>query len=108
MNKKFVSITVLLLLLVSTVPISQGNSNGRYSSASGCGGCHGSAGGATVAVSGLPSSYTAGQSYTLTVSVSGGPSGSNGGFSIEVDKGQFSTPGTVSYTHLTLPTILRV
>ncbi len=93
MNKKFVSITILLLLLVSTVPISQGTSNGRYSSASGCGGCHGSSGGATVAVSGLPSTYTAGQSYTLTVSVSGGPSGNNGGFSIEVDKGQFSTPG---------------
>ena len=78
-------------MLVSLVPTSLGKSGGIYNSASGCS-CH-YASSATVSMSGHPSAYTAGSTYTLQISVSGGVSGSAGGFSLEVDKGTLSTGG---------------
>jgi hypothetical protein len=80
-----------LLLAVSGVNLVDANSSGKYQSASGCS-CH-YGGSATVSMSGQPATYTAGQTYTLSISVSGGVSGSNGGFSLEVDKGTLSTGG---------------
>ena len=80
-----------LLLAVSGANLVDANSSGKYQSASGCS-CH-YGGSATVSMSGQPSTYTAGQTYTLSISVSGGVSGSNGGFSLEVDKGILSTGG---------------
>ena len=44
----------------------------------------------------FPSSYTAGQTYSIQLSVSGGASGTDGGFNVEVDKGTFSTGGSSS------------
>ncbi len=95
MNKGVISTFIILILLCSVLPTSEGSSNGKFNSASGCGSnssCHGPSGGATVSMSGHPSSYTAGQTYTLSISVTG-PSGNNGGFSLEVNKGQLSTGG---------------
>jgi len=80
-----------LLLAVSGANLVDGNSGGKYQSGSGCS-CH-YGGSATVSMSGQPATYTAGQTYTLSISVSGGVSGSAGGFSLEVDKGTLSTGG---------------
>ncbi len=75
-------------------PITQGKENGKFNSGSGCG-CHSQSGStiATASLSGTPAQYVAGQTYTLSVGVSGGVSGSNGGFSLDVDKGTFSYIG---------------
>ena len=78
-------------MLVSLVPTSLGNSGGKFSSGTGCG-CH-YGGSATVSMTGQPSSYTPGSTYTLSISVSGGVSGSAGGFSLDVNKGTLSTGG---------------
>ncbi|MCH1443167.1 MAG: hypothetical protein L7U53_04775, partial [Candidatus Poseidoniaceae archaeon] len=72
-------------------------SGGIYGQSTGCGGgyCHGSGTQtATLSMSGQPTTYAAGSTYTLTVSVTGGVSSSNGGFSLDVDKGSLSSPGT--------------
>ena len=45
----------------------------------------------SVSISGLPTNYDVNKLYQVTVSVSGGVSGSSGGFSLEVDKGTLST-----------------
>ena len=78
-----------MLLLV---PAIQGYEGGVYNQASGCG-CHSgtTAPGASVSISGLPTNYDVNKLYQVTVSVSGGVSGSSGGFSLEVDKGTLST-----------------
>ncbi|MGB1459159.1 MAG: hypothetical protein ACPG7N_03045, partial [Candidatus Thalassarchaeaceae archaeon] len=74
MRLKIISVVIVGLMLASTVPLSMGKQNGIYNSASGCG-CH-YASSATVSMSGHPSAYTAGSTYTLQISVSGGVSGS--------------------------------
>ena len=91
MRLKIVSVVIIGLMLASTVPLSDAKQNGIYSSGTGCS-CH-YGGSATVSMTGQPTSYTAGQSYTLSISVSGGVSGSAGGFSLDVDKGTLSTGG---------------
>ena len=91
-NRKLVPLALVLILLFSMAPLTSGNSGGIYNQGSGCGGgyCHGSNTNAVVSMSGQPASYTAGQSYTLSISVTGGASGNNGGFSLDVDKGTLS------------------
>ena len=76
-------------------PLTTGNSNGIYSSGSGCGGgyCHGSNTNAVVSMSGQPASYTPGQTYTLSISVTGGASATQGGFSLDVSTGTLSAGG---------------
>ncbi len=93
MNKKSLPIFLVLIILVSFVPTTLGNSNGKYSSGSGCGCHYGSS--ATVTMSGQPSSYTPGSTYTLSISVSNGVSGTKGGFSLEASSGTLTTAGTV-------------
>ena len=91
MRLKSASVLIITLMLISTIPTSMGNSSGKFSSGSGCS-CH-YGGSATVSMSGQPSSYTPGSTYTLSISVSGGVSGSAGGFSLDVSKGTLSTGG---------------
>ena len=93
MSQRGVIVAVTLATLLLLVPAIQGYENGVYNQASGCG-CHSQTGTtpASVSISGLPSSYDVNKLYQLTVSVSGGVQGSNGGFSLEVDKGTLSTP----------------
>ena len=88
---RLVSILLVAILLTSVAPLSFGYQNGLHSNSSGCG-CH-YGGSATVSMSGHPSSYTASQTYTLSISVSNGVSGSAGGFNLEVNKGTLSTGG---------------
>ncbi len=85
---------VLLILLISVIPLTEGKENGKLNSGTGCG-CHSQSGSnvATPSLSGTPAKYTPGQSYQLTISVTGGVSGSGGGFSLDIDKGSMSYLG---------------
>ena len=89
-RRAITALSVVALLLL--VPAIQGYSSGVYNRASGCN-CHSQSGSnpASVGISGLPSSYDANNLYQLTVSVNGGVSGSDGGFSLQVNKGTLST-----------------
>ena len=92
MRLKIASILLISILLASTVPTSIGYSNGVYNrGSSGCS-CHGYSS-ATVSMSGHPSSYTPGTTYTLQISVSSGQG--NGGFSLDVNTGTLTTGGSV-------------
>ena len=87
MRLKAASLLLVSILLASTVPTSIGYSNGKYNSgSSGCS-CHGY-NVVTVSMSGQPSSYNPGTTYTLQISVSGS---GNGGFSLDANKGTLST-----------------
>jgi len=86
-----------ILCLAMAAPMSNAYSGGIYGQGTGCGGgyCHGSGTQtATVSLSGEPTTYTAGSTYTLSISVTGGASSTNGGFALDVDKGTLSSPGT--------------
>jgi hypothetical protein len=96
MKKKLLPLSLVMLLLLSMAPPSSGNSNGIYNQGSGCGGgyCHGNNINAAVSMTGQPASYTPNQTYTLSISVTGGSSGStNGGFSLDASKGTLSAGG---------------
>lgn len=86
-----------ILCLAMASPMSNAYSGGIYGQGTGCGGgyCHGSGTQtATVSLSGEPTTYTAGSTYTFSISVTGGTSSTNGGFALDVDKGSLSSPGT--------------
>ena len=90
--KAIVLSAVIAMVMLS--PIIEANSNGRHYSSGGCG-CHSS--GSSVSISeNFPSSYTAGQTYSIQLSVSSSVSGTYGGFNVEVDKGTFATGGSSS------------
>jgi hypothetical protein len=91
MNRKFLVAAMVLLVLLGSTPITQGNSNGIHNRSTGCS-CHSPSGttAATVSLTGHPAQYTAGSTYTLSISVSNGVSGNGGGFNLEVDKGTLS------------------
>ena len=83
-----------IVAMVMLSPIIEANSSGRHYSSGGCG-CHSS--GSSVSISeNFPSSYTAGQTYSIQLSVSSSVSGTYGGFNVEVDKGTFATGGSSS------------
>ena len=92
MNRKPLVVILVLLVLLGSSPLTQVNSSGVYNQSSGCG-CHSQSGtpAATVTMTGQPTQYTAGATSTLSISVSNGISGNNGGFSLEVDKGTLSS-----------------
>ena len=86
-----------ILCLAMAAPMTDAYSGGIYGQGTGCGGgyCHGSGTQtATLSMSGQPTAYAAGSTYTLTVSVTGGASSANGGFALDIDKGSLSSPGT--------------
>ena len=80
-----------VVALVMLSPTIEAYSSGKHNSSGGCG-CHGSSSSVTI-TDNFPSSYTPGQTYSIQVSVSGGISGTKGGFNVEVDKGSLSTGG---------------
>ena len=76
--KIIVKIAIVCCLLISSSPVFARPSYTGYSSAPGCMGrcassCHGSSGG-TIQISGFPSEYTPGETYTIAISHSGGSS----------------------------------
>ena len=83
---------ILVAFTVLALPTMEGKQNGIHNQAgSGCT-CHYSGSTPTLSEN-FPSTYTAGQTYNIQISVSGGVSGSNGGFNVVVDKGTLSIPG---------------
>ena len=93
MNTLTRSLTIIIVALtVLALPTMEGKQNGVHNQAgSGCT-CHYSGSTPTLSEN-FPSSYTGGQTYGIQISVSGGVSGSNGGFNVVVDKGTLSIPG---------------
>ena len=83
---------IIIAFMVLTLPTMESSSNGIHNQAgNGCS-CHYSGGSPTLSEN-FPSTYTGGQTYNIQISVSGGVSGSNGGFNVVVDKGTLSIPG---------------
>ena len=83
----------MMVMLISGVPAIEGYSSGKHSQAGqGCT-CHSSIA-AVVIGHNFPTGYFAGAMYTVTVSIQTGSSPTNGGFNVEVDKGQLMNPGT--------------
>lgn len=86
-----------VLCLAMVTPMSNAYSGGISGQGTGCGGgyCHGTnTQSATVSMSGHPTTYSAGATYTISISVTGGTSSTDGGFALDVDKGTLSSPGT--------------
>lgn len=81
---------LVVTLLLTVAPMGQvvANSGGKFNSSGGCG-CHGSSS-ATAQLNGVPTDYTAGTTYALTVGMVTSPT--TGGFSLAVTKGQLSNP----------------
>jgi len=88
--KRAMMLTILISLL-SVAPLIEANSNGKHNSSSGCS-CHSS--GSTTPTHDFPSSYTPGQLYSITIGMTGGVSGTQGGFSLSVSSGTLSNAGT--------------
>ena len=86
------SVSLIILVMLLNIPSIDAYSGGKTgSSSSGCG-CHGSSGGIAPTMSGLPSSYTPGQTYSLTWSA-GSPSTGQGGFNLDASSGTWSNLG---------------
>ena len=82
---------VLLTMLISSSQVAIANSNGKYNSSSGCN-CHGSTPDSSLTPThNFPATYTPGQLYSLNLGMSGGVSGTNGGFNLLVSDGTLST-----------------
>ncbi len=89
---------ILLSAVVAMVflsPVIEANSGGIHNNSGGCG-CHGGSSSSVAISENFPSSYVAGQSYSIQVSVSGGISGTKGGFNAEVSKGTLATGGSTA------------
>ena len=93
--KAFTIFWLLTFVLAVSIPLSEGNSSGRHNSgSSGCG-CHGGAASSISATTNFPAEYDPStSSYSITIGFSGGNGGSGGGFSLQVDKGSLSNPGS--------------
>jgi len=88
----FLSLAVILFALLM-VPEIEGNSSGRYNSTSGCN-CHAASSNSLTVTHNFPTQYDSSTpSYNITIGFSGGVSSTNGGFSLEVDKGTLLNPG---------------
>ena len=97
MKTRLIIVGSFLMILLMAVPETAfANSSGRTSSTDGCGDgfCHSSTSLTVIpALSGTPSSgYVPGTTYSLSISASGGPSGTNGGFNLDSNQGVFSNP----------------
>ena len=81
-----------VVAMVFLTPVIEANSGGKHFSSGGCG-CHGGSSSSVAISENFPSSYTPGQTYSIQISVSGGVTGTHGGFNVEVSKGSLSTGG---------------
>ena len=79
---------VMLVLSFSTPVIAK--EDGKFNSSNGCS-CHSSSSTSTTPTHNFPSSYTPSTSYSIQIGLTGGVSGTEGGFSLEVSKGTLST-----------------
>ena len=90
-SKTRIPILITVLLMISLAPVIDGKPTGKQNSSNGCS-CH-YAGSATPNHN-FPSTYNPGQTYSIQISVSGGVSGTGGGFSLEVDNGIYGNAGS--------------
>ena len=93
MKIRVLALTSLLLFSLLFSPLTQSRDDGIFNSASGCS-CHNPAGSLTPTLDGYPSEYTPGSTYTINIS-SLNPIYSTGGFSLQVNKGELTNPGTM-------------
>jgi hypothetical protein len=84
----------ILFLAVLASPLATGYQSGKHNSAGGCSCHYGGSGQVTPSFSGLPTNYVPGQAYSVGISGTGGPSGTEGGFSMTANKGAWSNPGS--------------
>ena len=94
-SKKRITAILVILLVLSVSETTFGYSSGvTGSSTNGCG-CHGSSGGMTPTLSGIPNAgYEGNTSYSMNIGGTGGPSGTKGGFNLDANFGSWSNPGT--------------
>jgi hypothetical protein len=81
-----------VVVMIALTPVIEAKSGGKHFSSGGCN-CHGGSSSSVVISENFPSSYNAGQTYSIQISVSGGVSGTYGGFNVEVSQGSLSTGG---------------
>ncbi len=98
--KKIIIILVVSILYTTQLLPSSGGITGRTTT--GCT-CHGtlSAGNSIITISSSPdifsgAGFAAGNTYTLTVTVTGGPIGNSGGFNLKASAGTFSNPSAAA------------
>ena len=90
-SAKITSFLVIFLLLGVPVISTQANSNGKYNSTSGCS-CHSQqVSSAPTPNHNFPATFNPGQTYSLSIGMTGGVSGTKGGFNLEVSDGTLST-----------------
>ena len=89
------SALLLSMLLLAMLPAGavHAKDDGMFNRSNGCS-CHGSSSSLTAQLTGLPSAYTPGTTYTLDVGMSASPA--TGGFNLEVNKGALSNPDSNS------------
>ena len=93
-KRSSIALFIFSILIISQTPITDANSSGKHNSSSGCS-CHSNSGNQPTISHTFPSTYTAGQTYSVTVSLS---SSGSGGFSATIDKGSFSNAGASTST----------
>ncbi len=94
-NRAKVIVVVCIMMLMYSLPMMQGSSTGKFNNSSGCS-CHSS--GSVTPTHDFPSSYNPSQTYSVNIGMTGGVSGTKGGFSLAVDKGSLSNAGTNAKT----------
>ena len=90
-GKTRMPIIIVALLMVSLAPVIDGKPTGKHNASNGCS-CHYAS--SATPNHDFPSTYNPGQTYSIQISVTGGVSGTGGGFSLEVDKGSYSNAGS--------------
>ena len=85
-----VSMAIVFILVVSICSPVIAKEDGKFNSSNGCS-CHTSNTPATTPTHNFPSTYTPNQSYSISIGFSGGVTGYDGGFSLEVSQGTLST-----------------
>ena len=87
-NAMALVVLVMMILSFSTPVIAK--EDGKFGSSNGCS-CHSSSSTTTTPTHNFPSSYTPSTTYSIQIGLTGGVSGTKGGFSLEVSQGTFST-----------------
>lgn len=89
MDKRLLTLSVLFMLALAPAGTVVAKDDGIWNRSNGCS-CHNGGSSFTATLTGLPSAYVAGTSYTLTVGMSSSPN--TGGFNLEVNHGTLSNP----------------